>query len=226
MIGPTHAWADPCLGRPGLRATQPAEGRSRRIAASRSINASGSGSLPGPTARQACQPDAGSMTWNPSAFNVSMLRIVAGCRHMTSFILGASSTGVFARSIDAASSETMQPALPCASFASMFIVQGAMSAASSPEAARMCCGSFGSDDSHGLVSTGRPDKDWNTSGVTNRCASAVMETVTSAPAWASVLTTEQTLYDAIPAQTPTAIRRPLNGSRLSGWPWYMANSNR
>ena len=112
---------------------------------------------------------------------------------MASFMLGAISTRVRARSIDAASSETMSSHRPVASLASMSMVQGATRYASNAVAARMCCGSAGFALSHGEVSTGRPASDWKTSGATKRCASGVMATVTSAPACASVLTAPHTL---------------------------------
>ena len=49
---------------------------------------------PGPVSPQARSPSAGPITWIPSDRKVAMFRRVAGCAHISTFIAGATTTGL------------------------------------------------------------------------------------------------------------------------------------
>lgn len=63
--------------------------------------------------------------------------------------------------------------------------------------------------------TGLPESDSNVRGVTNLVAAFVMRTLTEAPAWASLLTSVQVLYAAMPPVTATMMFLFSNGLLLS-----------
>jgi hypothetical protein len=98
----------------------------------------------------------GPRTSNPSASSCGRSAAWTGCPHIVTFIAGASSTGVFARSTALSSSVTMSSVRPVASRARQSIVHGATNAASARDASEMCCGSWLSTCSHALVYTAAP----------------------------------------------------------------------
>ena len=92
----------------------------KRISA---ITDSGSGRRPGPYSPQAMSPSSGCITVMPSVLSCSILRRVAACCHIRTFIAGTASTGasVANNNVVARSSAT-----PPTIFASRFAVAGHM----------------------------------------------------------------------------------------------------
>ena len=99
----------------------------------RAAISSGSAIRPTPHSPSAISPSSGPTSSTPRATSVSAFARVAGCAHMRGFIAGATSTGP--RWASAASVSRLSE-MPCASFASVFAVQGATTSRS----ARVRCG--------------------------------------------------------------------------------------
>ena len=99
----------------------------------RAAISSGSARRPTPHSPSAISPSSGPTSSTPRARSASTFARVAGCAHMRGFMAGATSTGP--RCASAASVSTLS-AMPCASFASVFAVQGATTSRS----ARVRCG--------------------------------------------------------------------------------------
>ena len=93
----------------------------------RATMSSGSAMRPTPSSPSAVSPSSGPTSATPRERSVSAFARVAGCDHMRGFIAGATSVGP--RCASAASVRTLS-ASPCASFASVFAVQGATSSRS------------------------------------------------------------------------------------------------
>jgi hypothetical protein len=84
--------------------------------------AGGSARRPGPNSPQAMAPLSGPTKATPSALRVSMLRWVAGCSHIRTFMAGAISTGL---SVASRVVEARSPARPLAALAIRSAVAGA-----------------------------------------------------------------------------------------------------
>ncbi len=78
---------------------------------------------PAPSSPSASSPSAGPTSSTPRDRSVSTLACVAGWFHMRTFIAGATSSGP---SCASAASTTTLSAIPCASFARVFAVSGAI----------------------------------------------------------------------------------------------------
>src|SRR5665213_1695445 len=123
---------------------------------------------------------------------------------MRLFIAGANTTGhAAAQTIRL----TRSSHKPCATLAMILLVAGATSIKSARSVRAICCGSALSIRSNVSVCTRLAERASKVKGAMNFCASAVMQTVTPAPSWTSLLTTSATLYAAMPPQTATITSR-------------------
>ena len=91
-----------------------ASGRSSTSPIARQI-AAGSGRRPGPKSPQAIGPASGSSTSTPKLVSSAMLRRVAGCSHILTFIAGTASTGLSVASSSVVARSSATPAAILAS---------------------------------------------------------------------------------------------------------------
>ena len=124
--------------------------------------------------------------------------------HMRWFIAGAIAIGaVVARH----SVLTRSSASPCASFASVLAVAGAITTCSAQRASSMCPIAASAASSQSVLRTVRPETAWKLGAPTKCSASAVIATCTSAPASRRRRTSSTALYAAMPPQTHSRMRR-------------------
>ena len=97
--------------------------------------AAGSAMRPIPHSPSASAPSTGPTSTTPRSASVATLARVAGCSHMRTFIAGATTSGPGAAS---ALCVTTLSARPCASFASVFAVHGAMHTSGALREASRC----------------------------------------------------------------------------------------
>ena len=117
---------------------------------------------------------------------------------MPVFMAGAITTGALvARSVV----ETMSSAMPCAAFAMMFAVAGAITNTSAAFASEMCSTSHGKLRSKVSTTVRLHESVSNVTGEMNCVADSVMSTRTSAPFWCSLLVRSAALYAAMPPVT-------------------------
>jgi hypothetical protein len=142
-----------------------------------------------PMSPLAKRPFTGPARTTPRRRRASTFSTVAGCSHMRLCIAGASTSGtVVARTVML----TTSSARPCASLAMKLAVAGITRRASAQSESAM----WTSPPSRlGLVwvpkrslATGWPERASKVNGETNRVASGVIATRTSAPAWTNRLT--------------------------------------
>ena len=91
--------------------------------------------LPTPISPQACSPCAGYKIWTPSNCNCLIFLWLAGLCHISTFMAGATTSGMFRA---AAISVMMLSAMPWAILASVLAVAGAISMMSAERVALMC----------------------------------------------------------------------------------------
>ena len=103
-----------------------------------------------------------------------------GLAHMSAFMAGAVSRGVFAGSAEA-TSDTTSPVRPWARRAIMSAEHGAITRRSHHRATPTCCESGRSSLCQMLVSTLWPERACSVNGAMNRIAASVISTRTSAP---------------------------------------------
>jgi hypothetical protein len=180
---PRNRTASSCSRVPPAETTtrRPASGPVGAASARSTASAISSGSdiLPGPDSPSASSPSAGPTNTTPRARSISAFACVAGCRHMRTFIAGATTTGP---SCASAASVRRSSASPWASRASELAVSGATTSRS----ARPRCG-YGSSLGNVLA---RAKK---VSGATKRAAPSVTIGNTSWPARTSRRTRVQAL---------------------------------
>ncbi len=148
---------------------------------------------PAPVSPQACAPLAGPSIVMPSARSWPTLRCVAGFSHISTFIAGATSSGVVERLRASASVDSRSSARPCATFARKCAVAGATISACAPRVRSMCGIALAVDRSHWSDATGRPESACIVVAVTNSRAAAVITTCTVAPWSCRRRTSSQTL---------------------------------
>ena len=168
-----------------------------------STTSAGSSIRPAPISPQACRPSAGPKISAPSRRRNSMLRRVAGLRHMAAFIAGTKAIGVRLAQISVLARSS---AMPRAALAIRLAVAGMTSSRSLSRLTSMCgIGPLG-PGCHSVVSTGEPVSASNVRGVTNFVACSVMTTRTWAPARISARAVSQLLYAAMPPETIRVMR--------------------
>src|SRR6056297_613885 len=150
----------------------------RIVAATASTIRGTSAMRPGPCSPQAMSPSSGPTNPIPSALSVAILRCVAGCCHIRTFIAGASSTGV---SVASRSVEARSSARPCAILAIRSAVAGATTIRSAERLSSICPISASSVRSKRSENTLRPASAETESGVTNSAPARVSTGTTSAP---------------------------------------------
>ena len=111
-----------CVGPEVTSTCRPSKGPSASTLRIASKIASGSAIRPGPNSPQAISPSSGPTNRTPSACTWAMLRWVAACSHIRTFIAGATSTGV---SVASNRVEARSSARPPAILASKSAVPGA-----------------------------------------------------------------------------------------------------
>ena len=168
-----------------------------------STTSAGSSIRPAPVSPQACRPSAGPKISAPSRRRNSMLRRVAGLRHMAAFMAGTKAIGVRLAQISVLARSS---AMPRAALAIRLAVAGMTSSRSLSRLTSMCgIGPLG-PGCHSVVSTGEPVSASNVRGVTNFVACSVMTTRTWAPARISARAVSQLLYAAMPPETIRVMR--------------------
>ena len=168
-----------------------------------STTSAGSSIRPAPISPQACRPSAGPKISAPSRRRNSMLRRVAGLRHMAAFMAGTKAIGVRLAQISVLARSS---AMPRAALAIRLAVAGMTSSRSLSRLTSMCgIGPLG-PGCHSVVSTGEPVSASNVRGVTNFVACSVMTTRTWAPARISARAVSQLLYAAMPPETIRVMR--------------------
>ena len=168
-----------------------------------STTSAGSSSRPAPISPQACRPSAGPKISAPSRRRNSMLRRVAGLRHMAAFMAGTKAIGVRLAQISVLARSS---AMPRAALAIRLAKTGKTSSRSLSRLTSMCgIGPLG-PGCHSVVSTGEPVSASNVRGVTNFVACSVMTTRTWAPARISARAVSQLLYAAMPPETIRVMR--------------------
>ena len=144
--------------------------------------AGGSAMRPGPNSPQAIAPSSGPTVRAPSAATVAMLRRVAGCSHIRTFIAGARSTRL---SVARSSVLARSSATPWASLAIRSAVAGATTTRSALRDSSIWPISASAVRSKSARCTVSPASAETLSGVTNSAPPSVSTGTTSALAFCS-----------------------------------------